>query len=196
MVVAAAVATALIHAVVNPVLPAPDGLFRVSVTGVHAPAADVVVHGGIASGGKMFGLVPLRDRGGGTWFTVLRAPGFLGTYPIRVRYEGRYHETDALVSILPKNFDRLFSGATPEAVLLTWRVNSPGGATIASSTTWKQGFYYHRDQRYNRLLRVKFTLVRPWPRYHLQAGTFVKWFDLVRTSTTAKWHLVQVVDAP
>lgn len=27
-------------------------------------------------------------------------------------------------------------------------------------------------------------------------GMYVRWFDVVRTSLTFKWHLVQIVDAP
>lgn len=194
--VTAAVAAAVLQIAVSPVFATQDGQIRVSVHGLDAPAADVVVHGGIASQGKMFGLVPLVDRGHGSWFTILRAPGFYGVYPIRVRARGVYHEANAVVAILPRRFRSSLAGATPDAVVEKWREAAPNGVTIAQQSIWRKGFYYHRDQRYNRLIRVKFTLLSDWPRYHLKQGTGIKWFDVVRTSPTAEWHLVQVVDAP
>jgi hypothetical protein len=194
--VAAVVAAATIHASVSPGAPARDGTVRVSVEGLPAPAADVIIHGGIASGGKMFGLVPLRDAGGGTWWTSLRAPGFLGIYPIGVRAEGRYRETDALVTVLPPGFAAEPGVPTPKLVVEWWRRQSPGGVDVASVTEWHAGFYYHQDQRYNRLLRVRFTPLAPWRRYHLAKATYTRWFDVARTSLTGDWRLVQVVDAP
>jgi hypothetical protein len=191
MLLAAAAALAI---AVSPARPARDGLVHVHVSGLNAPAADVVIHGGIASGGKMFGLVPLRDLGGGNWTTVLRAPGFSGVYPVRVRAFGRYRETGTVVSILPRSLGP--SASTAAGVVEAFREASPGGATIQSAVTWKQGFYFHRDQRYNRLIRVEFVLLSDWPRYHLKAGTYLKWFDVVRTSLTAKWRLAGFVAAP
>jgi hypothetical protein len=181
---------------VSPAQPTPNGLVQVRVDRLSAPAADVLISGGIASGGKMFGLVPLRDLGGGSWTTVLRAPGFYGVYPIEVRAEGVYHDTGALVMVLPRRFGSSLAGATPDDVVEKWREAAPNGVTVARHTTWRQGFYYHRDQRYNDLVRVTYTLLSDWPRYHLKEGTATKWFDLVRTSLAGKWHLVQVVDAP
>jgi hypothetical protein len=180
-----AVAAALAVAV-SPAQPARDGLVTVQVDGLRAPAADVVIHGGIASEGKMFGLVPLRDLGNGSWSTVLRAPGFFGVY----------HDTSAAVAVLPRGFKASLAGSSPDDVVEKWREAAPNGVTIAQHSVWRQGFFYHRDQRYNRLVRVKYTLLSDWPRYHLKEGTAVKWFDLVRTSLTDRWHLVQVVDAP
>lgn len=194
--VAAVVAAATIHASVSPAAPARDGLVRVSISGLPAPAADVVVEGGIASAGKMFGLVPLRDRGAGAWWTVLRAPGFLGVYPIRVRAHGRLRDTDALVKVLPHAFAAEPGVPKPSQVVEWWSWQSPGGAKIAGVTEWHAGFYFHRDQRYNRLLRARFTLLAPWPRYHLAAGTYTRWFDVARTTLAGDWRLVQVVDAP
>jgi hypothetical protein len=191
-----AAAVAVLHIALSPAHAAPDGLFRVDVSGLPAPAASVVVHGGIASRGKMFGLVPLRDLGHGSWTTVLRAPGFFGAYPVRVRARGVYHEASAVVSVLPKGFASAPGGPTPRDVVERWRELSPGGVTIAGASIWKRGFYYHRDQRYNALLRVKFTLIEAWPRYHVAAGTFVRWFNVVRTSQTSSWRLAEIVAAP
>ena len=194
--IAVALAAVALQVSVTPSLAARDGQVRVTVHGLDAPAADVVIHGGIASGGKMFGLVPLRDLGNGSWFTVLRAPGFYGVYPIRIRARGVYRETDHVVAVLPRGFQSSLTGATPDDLVEKWREAAPNGVTIARHAIWRQGFYFHRDQRYNRLVRVEFTLLSDWPRYHLKEGTATKWFDLVRTSLTGKWHLVQVVDAP
>jgi hypothetical protein len=197
MILAALAAAATLHASLAPAAPAPNGLLRVTVTGLPAPAADVVIHGGIASGGKMFGLVPLRDEGGGDWTTVLRAPGFLGVYPVRVRARGVYHETGALVTVLPRAYAAEPGVNTPAEAVEWWRRQSPEGATIASETPWDAGFYFHLDQRYNRLIRVRFTLLGPWRRYHLGAGTYTRWLEVSRTSLAAgSWKLVQVVAAP
>src|SRR5881409_2325032 len=155
--VVAAVAAAVLQIAVSPVFANRDGQIRVTVQGLQAPAADVVVHGGIASQGKMFGLVPLRDLGHGSWTTVLRAPGFYGVYPIRVRAQGTYHDTQGLVAVLPHGFASSLAAASPDALVEKWREDVPNGVTIAQHAVWRQGFYYHRDQRYNRLLRVKFT---------------------------------------
>jgi hypothetical protein len=189
-------AAALLQITAAPAQPAPDGLFRVTVSGLDAPAADVVVHGGIAGRGKMFGLVPLRALGRGRWTTTLRAPGFVGVYPLRVRAGGTYRETQTVVAILPPGFAREPSGSTPADAVQAWRLAAPQGATIATVSTWRAGFYYHRDQRYNRLLRVKFTLIGAWPRYGLAAGTYTTWFDVVRTAQTAPWRIAGLVDAP
>ena len=159
-------------------------------------AASVVVHGGVASAGKMFGLVPLLPAGPGAWSTVLRAPGFPGVYPIRVRARGVYHETRTVLTVLPRGFATAPSAATPAGVAEAWREASPGGVTIQTLSTWRQGFYYHRDQRYNRLLRVRFVLLQDWPRWHLKAGTYTRWFDVARRSQTEPWRLVDLVDAP
>jgi hypothetical protein len=197
MLIAAAVAAASIQAAVAPVAPTRDGLVRVTVSGLRAPAADVVIHGGIASGGKMFGLVPLRDLGNGSWWTELRAPGFLGVYPIRVRAQGVYHDTGALVQVLPRSFAAEPGVNTPAQAVVWWRRQAPAGATVLSEQPWNAGFYFHRDQRYNRLVRVTFRLAGPWRAYHLAARTYTRWFNIARTSLApGSWKLVQVVDAP
>lgn len=117
-------------------------------------------------------------------------------YPIRVRAQGVYRETPTVVAVLPRGFAASLAAATPADLVEKWREAAPNGVTNMGSSTWRQGFYYHRDQRYNRLVRIEYTLLSDWPRYHLEEGTRTTWFDLVRTSLTAKWHLVQVVDAP
>ena len=196
MVAALAVAASLAVSV-TPSHPTPNGLIRVTVTGLPAPAADVVVHDGIASGGKMFGLVPLRDEGGGSWTTELVAPGFLGVYPVRVRARGVYHDTGAMVDVLPRDFAAEPGVNTPAEVVEWWRRQAPEGATVLSVREWDAGFFSHRDSRYNRLLRVRFTLLGPWPRYRLAAGTYTRWLSVARTSLAAGgWKLLQVVAAP
>lgn len=189
-------AVAALSIAVSPALAARDSLIHVHVAGLDAPAADVVVHGGVASGGKMFGLVPLRDLGGGNWTAVLRAPGFLGVYPIRVRAGGVYRESGALVKVLPRSFAHEPGVGKPAQVVEWWRRQAPAGATVTSVTEWHAGFFFHRDQRYNRLLRVRFTLLGAWPQFHLARGTYLRWFNVARTTLTADWRLLQVVTAP
>ncbi|MGZ8716609.1 MAG: hypothetical protein ACXWYO_05795, partial [Gaiellaceae bacterium] len=66
------------QASVSPVVGARDGLLHVAVTHVSAPAVQVRIAGGLASGGRWFGWVPLKQTGPTSWRSVLRAPGFLG----------------------------------------------------------------------------------------------------------------------
>src|SRR5206468_62600 len=121
----------------DPAAAAYDGRFQELVaTGDFRPLAELVdaakadslwqllvLHGGIASGGTMVGLVPLRDLGGGNWTAELRAPGFPGVYPVRVRAFNRYRETGAVVSILPKTLGP--SASTAAGVLEAFREASP-----------------------------------------------------------------------
>lgn len=191
-----AAALVILQIAVSPAVPAPDGLVRVSVSGLRAPAASVVIHGGVASEGKLFGLVPLRDAGHGRWWTILRAPGLEGVYPVRVRADGTYSETMTAVAVLPKDFAHAPSGATPAAALEAWRAASPGGLTLATVSTVRYGFYYHRDQRYNRLFRVEVTALQAWPRWGLEAGTSVRYVDVVRRSQLEPWRIAGFVPAP
>jgi hypothetical protein len=190
------IAAAALTIAVLPAAPVPDGQFRVRVSGLDAPAASVVVHGGVASRGKEFGLVPLLPAGKGSWSTILRAPGLPGVYPIRVRAGGVYRETSTVLSMLPRGFATAPSAATPAGVVEAWREASPGGATIERASAWNQGFYFHRDQRYNRLFEVRFVLIQDWPRWHLKAGTYERWFDVARRSPAEPWRLVDLVKAP
>src|SRR4051794_12765597 len=113
MVVAAAVAAAVTVSV-SPSVAARDGQVRVELRGVSAPAASIHLRGGIASGGRWFGWVALRDEGGGAWFTVLRAPGFLGVYPVVVRAGGPARETGVTVAVLPRGWAAQPAFAKPE----------------------------------------------------------------------------------
>lgn len=197
MILATALAAATIHASLVPAVPAPNGLVRVSVTGLAAPAADVVIHDGIASAGKMFGLVPLQSDGAGAWTTLLVAPGLRGVYPVRVRAGGVYHETDALVQILPHGYAAEPGANTPVEAMEWWLRQAPEGATIRSRAEWHAGFYFHLDQRYNRLVQVTFTTPGPWRKYRLGTGTYTRWVEVSRTSLApGGWKLVQVVAAP
>lgn len=187
-------AVAALQIAVGPPAAQRDGLVSVRVTGLRAPAASVVIHGGVASGGKMFGLVPLRDGGAGAWSTVLRAPGFFGVYPLRVRAQGTYRETGAAVRVLPRGFARQPGVPRPADVVEWWRRQAPAGATVRSVTDWRAGFYSHRDRRYNRLLRVRFTLSAAYGRF--RAGTYTRWFSVARTSANGGWRLPEIVAAP
>lgn len=187
-------AVAALQIAVTPLAPQRDGLVTVRVTGLRAPAASVVIHGGLASGGKMFGLVPLRDAGNGAWSTVLRAPGFLGVYPVRVRTQGVYRETGAVVRVVPRGFARRPGVPKPADVVEWWRRQAPGGATVRSVAEWRAGLYFHRDQRYNRLLRVRFTLPAAYGRF--RAGTYTRWFSVARTPPNGGWRLLEIVAAP
>jgi hypothetical protein len=191
-----AAAVAALQVAVSPLAASRDGLVTIRVQGLAAPAASVVIHGGLASGGKMFGLVPLRDAGNGAWWTVLRAPGFYGVYPVRVRAEGRYRDTGALLRVLPRRFAAEPGVPAPAQVVEWWRRQAPQGVTIHAVSEWRAGFYFHRDQRYNRLLRVRFTLPAAWPQYRLAAGTQTRWFSVARLSVEGGWKLLELVAAP
>jgi hypothetical protein len=180
-----ALAAVFLQITIAPSVPAPDGQFKVTVTGLRAPAASVVVHGGVASRGRMFGLVPLRRSAPGSWWTVLRAPGFYGAYPIRVRAGGEYTESGTVLAVLPRGFNQAPSGLTTHEAIRAWA--EANGATVSAMQTWRAGFYYHRDQRYNRLVRASYT----------SAGTsHVGWFNLVRTAQFNRWRVAELVAAP
>jgi hypothetical protein len=193
---AAVLAASALSAAVSPSLAAPDGQIRVTVSGLDAPAASIVVHGGIASQGKMFGWVPLRSAAGGTWWTVLRAPGFYGVYPIHVRARGVLHQTTATVAVLPRGYGAQPGFDKPEQVAEWWTRQAPAGAEIRSVATWTAGFFAHRDQTLNRLLRVRFTLLGDWKAKHLAAGTYTRWFSVARPRVGGPWRLLEIVAAP
>jgi hypothetical protein len=93
-----------------------------------------------------------------SWWTILRAPGFYGVYPVRVRAGGVTRETDAVVSVLPRGFAAQPGFDEPQQVPEWWRRQAPAGAELTSVSTWGAGFFTHREPSLNRLLRVRFTL--------------------------------------
>jgi hypothetical protein len=97
---------------------------------------------------------------------VLRAPGYLGVYPVEIRARGVLHETDAVVEVIPHGF-----------------VNRPG-------------FFTHRDPDLNRLLRVRFTQLRPWPQLHLRAGSRQIFLSVARLRSGGLWRLLEATAAP
>jgi hypothetical protein len=193
---AGALVAASLTAAVSPSVAARDGQIRVVVTGLSAPAASVVVHGGIASEGKMFGWVALRSSGAGSWWTVLRAPGFLGVYPVQVRAGGILRQTGAVVSVLPRGFAAQPAFDKPAQVAEWWSRQAPAGTDLLSVTTWHAGFFTHRDPTLNRLLRVRFTLLGDWKAKRLARGTYTRWFSVARTSAQGQWRLLEIVEAP
>src|SRR5690349_7591217 len=128
----------------------PDAQVRVTVLGLNAPSALVVLHGGIARRGKWFGWVPLQSEGGGRWTAVLKSPGLLGIYPIHVRVGNVVHATSATVEVVPSGFSAQPGFATPTQVAQWWAFVAKPGIVVKSVTTWESGFYTHRDPTLNR----------------------------------------------
>jgi hypothetical protein len=192
----AILASAVISAVANPVVAARDGQVRLSVYGLRAPAASVHLNGGIASGGRWFGWVSLRDDGGGTWSTTLRAPGYLGVYPVFVRTGGVTRPTDEVVSVLPRHSEKQPGFDTPEQVARWWARQAPSGASVESVTTWRSGFFTHRDPGLNRLLRVRFSLHGEWPAKHLGQGAHELFLSVARLRPDGRWRLLETASAP
>lgn len=192
----ALLAAATLSVTVAPASPVRDGQTRISVQGLSASAASVHLEGGIASGGKWFGWVALRDAGSGSWWTVLRAPGYLGVYPIVVRAGGVAHPAGAVVAVLPRGFTAQPVVPRPEQVPLWWTRQAPSGAKLLSVTTWRSGFFTHRDPALNRLLRVRFMLLGDWRAKHLARGTHTLYFSVARLKPDGQWRLLETVAAP
>lgn len=196
LLVSAALAGGTAHAVVAPSSQQPDGQVRVEVTGVRAPAASVHIVGGLASGGRWFSWVALRPDGPGAWWTILRAPGFYGVYPVSVRAGGRVVRTDGLVQILPGGFARRPAFATPQQVAEWWARVVPPGATLRSVQTWHSGFFTHRDATLNRLLRVTADLHGPWRPLRPHGGAVTVFLSIARLTTAGGWRLLETTTSP
>ncbi len=196
LVSAAALASGGTHVAVQPAAAARDGMIRVAVTGVTAPAASVRIRGGLASRGRWFGWVPLIPTGPGSWRTVLRAPGFLGVYPVEVRAGGRIVDSNTFVRILPRGFAARPGFAKPALVAEWWARLAPPGATIRSVATWRRGFFTHRDARLNRLLVVRYDLLGAWPQQDLRRGAGTIYLSIARLGYAAPWRLLETVRAP
>jgi len=197
MVVLAALAAAVGMSVyVSPAAVHPDAQVHVYVSDLNAPSALVVLHGGIARRGKWFQWVPLQPDGGGRWSAILQTPGLLGIYPVRVRVGRVVHPTTATVEVVPPRFTAQPGFSTPAQVAQWWAFVAKPGVMIKSVTTWRSGFYTHRDPTYNRLLRVEFQLLGNWPQMHLRRGPHVLYLSVARRLTSGPWRLLEVVTAP
>jgi len=193
---AALAASAVLTLSVTPTVAVRDGQVRIAVSGIRAPAASIHLQGGIASGGRWFGWVPLRDDGEGSWFTVLRAPGYLGVYPVVVRSGGILQGTGAVVTVLPPGWTRQPVFDRPEYVPQWWTRMAPAGAILTSVYTWHTGFFTHRDPSLNLLLRARFTLLGDWPAKHLRKGPHVLFFSIARLKPSGGWRLLETTTAP
>jgi hypothetical protein len=187
----AALAAGSLEAAVTPTVASRDGMVQISVTGLHAQAAQVRILGGVASQGKWFGWVQLIPNGPETWRTVLRAPGFLGVYPVQVRVRGQITDTRAVVKILPRGFADQPAFFAPGEVAAWWArtVAQPRPTAIVSTTTWNQGFFTHRDPELNLLLKVA---------VKVPARTTAKtvYLSMARLRPTGPWRLLETVRSP
>lgn len=192
---AAAVISALTVSL-SPAVAHPDSQVRIQVAGLHAGSALVVLHGGIASRGKWFRWVPLQRSGPDSWHAVLKAPGLYGVYPVRLRSASTMLTTAATLEILPPGYAREPGFDAPAQVAQWWAWVAQPGVVVKSITTWRSGFYTHRDPSLNRLLRVQFALLGNWPSMHLRRGSHVLYLSIARTRAGLPWRLLQTVAAP
>jgi hypothetical protein len=176
------------QATVSPVVGKRDGLIYVTVKDVPAQSVQVKIAGGLASLGKWFGWVPLVQTGPSSWRSVLRAPGFLGVYPLQLRTGTKTVEAGPVVRILPRGFDKQPAFFTPADVADWWARTSDEGKLVSASE-WHSGFFTHRDPRYNRLVRA--TVERPGG-----AGTETMYVSVARLRADGPWRLLETVPAP
>jgi hypothetical protein len=176
-------------AAVSPLVASRDGLLYVQLTQVPAPAVDVRIEGGLASGGKWFGWVALKQTGPSSWRSKLRAPGFLGVYPLQIRTGARIVDAGPLVRILPRGYAAQPGFFTPAELAAWWAVTDPRGGRLVSAATWHTGFFTHRDPRFNLLVRVR---VQP------KGSSFSRtWFiSIARVRENGPWRLLEAVQAP
>jgi hypothetical protein len=177
------------QATVSPVVGQRDGLVYVTVTDVRAPAVQVKIAGGVASLGKWFGWVPLVQTGPASWRSVLRAPGFLGVYPLQVRTPSKTVEAGPVVRILPRGFDKQPAFFTPAEVADWWARTAAVQGKLVSATEWHSGFFTHRDPRFNRLVRA--TVELPG-----HPGTETMYVSVARLRADGPWRLLEAVPAP
>jgi hypothetical protein len=196
MLPAATLAVIAVSALVSPATPTPGGQVLVKVNGLKASSALVVLHGGIASRGRWFQWVPLHSGGGASWSAVLRAPGLMGMYPVRVRVGRVVRNTNAVVQIVPPGFARVPGFDTPEQVAQWWAWSAPPGIVVSAVQTWKTGFFTHRDPVLNRLLAVHFRLLADWPTERLKRGDHTLYLNVGRPAVGAPWRFLQAVSAP
>jgi hypothetical protein len=191
----AAAAAALTVALSSPTAN-PDAQIRVTVTGLHAHAALVVLHGGIARRGKWFHWVPLQRAGADAWSAVLKTPGIYGEYPVLVRADGAVRQTGQTVAVVPRGFASQPAFVTPAQVAQWWAWLVPSGVAVKTVSTWQSGFYSHRDPALNRLLRVSFSLLGDWQARHLRRGSHTLYLSVARARLGAPWRLLETVPSP
>jgi hypothetical protein len=186
-VAALVVAVSNVSAAVNPAIARRDGRVEVTVSGLPAAVAGVRIEGGLASLGHWFGWIPLQSSGSGSWHTLLRAPGYLGVYPVQVRAKRHVYDTGTQVRILPRGFAAQTGFFSPKEVADWWVKTTVPSGTLLSVATVHHGFYTHRDPDLNLLLKV-----------HFQNGRVkqVKYLSIARLSASAAWRLLEVVEAP
>lgn len=170
-----------------PQIPHRDGLVRAEIHGLDAPTAQIRLGGGLASGGHWFGWVPLQGGAGGRWSALLRAPGFLGVYPVQVRAGGHVTETGQLVKILPPGFVREPAFFTPAEVADWWARRLPT-TRVLSTSIWRTGFFTHRDARYNLLLETRVE-IDPY-------GARTVYVSMARLRPNGAWRLLETTTAP
>ncbi len=171
---------------VTPQNAARDGMVRISVHGVAAQTVDARLEGGVASGGRWFSWVRLLPAGPGSWYSILRAPGYLGVFPVQLRAGGRVVATTASVRILPPGFARRPGFWQPESVARWWV--GTRHVRLESVSTWRSGYFTHRDPMLNRLLRVGYAPSGRDPA--------VVYLSIARLTLDTPWRLLQAVGAP
>lgn len=192
----AAVATAALTVALSSPTAHPDTHVRVTVSGLQAHSALVVLHGGVARLGTWFTWVPLHSQGGGRWSATLETPGIYGAYPLLVRADGAVRTTGRILEVVPGDFGAQPGFESPQLVAQWWAWLVPPGARLTGVTTWHTGFYTHRDAALNRLLRVDFSLLGDWQARHLRRGPHRLYLNVVRASPTAPWRLLGIVPSP
>jgi hypothetical protein len=187
--VAALTLAAGAQATVTPVVGARDGLVYVTLTDVPAAAVQARIAGGVARRGKWLGWVSLVQVRPGSWRSVLRAPGFLGVYPLQVRTDGTIADAGPVVRILPRRFAKRPGFFTPVEVAASWAKTSPQNLRLVRAAEWHSGYFTHRDPRFNRLVRA--TVELPGG-----AGTETRYVSVARLRVGGPWRMLEVVAAP
>jgi hypothetical protein len=103
--------------------------------------------------------------------------------------------TAATLEILPPGYAREPGFDTPAQVAWWWAWVAQPGVVVKSITTWRSGFYTHRDPSLNRLLRVQFALLGNWPSMHLRRRSHVLYLSIARRRASMPWRLLQSVAA-
>lgn len=185
---AALALTGVVHASVSPSVAHRDGAVYVAVSGLSGPAADVRIEGGVASMGKWFGWVKLRDTGNGTWRAHLVAPGFFGVYPLQVRVGRQVIDTGEQIRILPPGYAARPGFFDPTEVARWWVGTARQQTTLEAVGTWSSGYFTHRDPAFNRLLRLRVRV----------DGRFTQriFLSIARLRTDGPWRLLETALAP
>lgn len=167
----------------SPQIPHRDGLIRAHVDGLQGKQAQIRIAGGLASGGRWFSWVPLQGD-----HALLRAPGFLGVYPVQVRLGHTITEGNTFVKIVPRGFERQPAFFTPREVVDWWANRLPEGSEVRSTETWHTGFFTHRDPRYNLLVRARVELA--------DYGVRTFFVSMARLRPDGPWRFLETTTAP